>query len=328
MIRKALLVLTVLAGVLIRGPVEAQQSKVEGKRLGPGDHSLTLKVGDLERRYVIHVPKGYDGEKPVPVVIMFHGGGGVAKAAMKETGWADKADQAGFLAVFPEGSPPDPSKPGNFRTNPQTWNDGSGRFHAGKRNVDDAAFTKAVIDDLSARFRVDPRRIYLTGFSNGSSLTYRLGVELSDRIAAIAPVASSGLRLKEPLEPKRPMSMITIQGTADPRNPIEGGDVKNFDFIDRRPPIRVSVERWAKLLGCPPEPKVLRDAGGVKALAYGPGKEGSEVIFYIIEGMGHPWPGGVSLLPEWLVGKTTDKLKANGVIWEFFQKHALSKEGK
>ena len=328
MIGKTLLVLTVLAGVLIRGPVEAQQPKLEGKRLGPGDHSLTLKVGDLERRYVVHVPKSYDGKKPVPVVIMFHGGGGVAKAAMKETGWADKADQAGFLAVFPEGSPPDPSKPGNFRTNPQTWNDGSGRFHAGEKNIDDAAFTRALLDDLNARFHVDRRRIYLTGFSNGSSLTYRLGAELSDCIAAIAPVASSGLRLKEPLELKRPVPMITIQGTADPRNPLEGGDVKNFDYIDQRPPIKNSIERWAKLLDCRVEPQVVRDKDGVKLLRYGPGQDGSEIDFYIIEGMGHTWPGGISLLPESLVGKRTDKLKANDVIWEFFQKHALPEAGQ
>lgn len=122
--------------------------------------------------------------------------------------------------------------------------------------------------------------------------------------------------------------MITIQGTADPRNPIEGGDMKNFEFIDRRPSIKVSVKRWANLLGCPPKPKDLRDAGRVKTLAYGPGKEGSEIVFIIVEGMGHTWPGNVSLLPKSLVGKTTNKLKANDVIWEFFQKHALPKEGK
>jgi polyhydroxybutyrate depolymerase len=296
--------------------------------LAPSDHRISIAVNGANHEYMVHVPRGYDGKKPVPVVVMFHGGGGVALAAMKETHLADKADQACFLAVFPEGTAPDPTKPGNFRTNPQTWNDGSGRFHAGEKNIDDAVFVRALLDDLSTRFTVDARRIYLTGFSNGSSLTYRLGVELSDRIAAIAPIASSGLRLKDPLTLKRPVPMITIQGTADPRNPIEGGDVKNFDFIDRRPPIKVSVERWAKLLSCPAEPQVLRDEGGVKVLRYGPGKEGSEIHFFIIEGMGHTWPGGESLLPESLVGKTTDKLKANDVIWEFFAKHPMPEAGK
>lgn len=299
------------------------RAQPDGRQLGPGDHSMTLKVGDLERRYIVHVPLQYDGKKSVPVVIMFHGGGGMARATMKETGWTDKADQAGFLAVFPEGSPPNPSKPGNFRTNPQTWNDGSGRFHAGDKNIDDTGFTRALIDDIDSRFRVNPRRIYLTGFSNGSSLTYRLGVELSDRIAAIAPVASSGLHLKNPVL-KRPVPMITIQGAADPLNPLEGGDVKVFGRIDTRPPIKDSIERWAKMLGCPTEPKVMLEKDGVKTLHYGPGKDGSEIIFYIIEGMGHTWPGGVNLLPQSIVGKTTDKIKANDVIWDFFTKHPMS----
>ncbi|MBF0476059.1 MAG: hypothetical protein HQK59_09540 [Deltaproteobacteria bacterium] len=56
-------------------------------------------------------------------------------------------------------------------------------------------------------------------------------------------------------------------------------------------------------------------------MAYGPGKESSEVVWYTIEGMGHTWPGGTHFLPEKLIGKPSDKLKANDVIWEFFQKH-------
>lgn len=292
------------------------------KPFAPGQHRLSISVNGAKREYVVHVPKRYDGKKPVSVVIMFHGGGGTAKAAMKETGWTDKADRDGFLAVFPEGSAPDPTRPGNFRTNPQTWNDGSGRFHAGEKNIDDAAFIRAMLDNLDARFNVNPRAIYLTGFSNGSSLTYRLGAELSDRVAAIAPVASSGLRVKDPVL-KRPVPMITIQGTADPRNPLEGGDVKVFGRIDKRPPIKNSVERWAKLLDCRVEPKVVRDKDGVKVERYGPCKDGSEIDFYMIEGMGHTWPGGVSLLPESLVGKRSDKINANDAIWEFFAKHPM-----
>ena len=298
--------------VLISCTGNAGQREAEAKQMGPGDYSLTLKVGDRERRYIVHVPKSYDGRRPVPVVVMFHGGGGTAKAAITETGWADKADQAGFLAAFPEGSSPDPSKPGNFRKNPQTWNDASKRFFAEKMKIDDGAFTRAVIDDLTARFNVDVKRVFLTGFSNGSSLTYRLGVELSDRVAAIAPVASSGLRLADPLKLQRPVSMIAIHGMADRLNPLEGGDVKGLGRTDAdpRPPIKDSVERWARMLACPSKPEMSLNTNGVRALRYGPGTKGSEVDFYTIEDTGHTWPGGVSLLPQWLVGKTTNKIKA------------------
>ncbi len=321
MIRKYFFILIVLVGVC--GLVEAQDSRFEEKRLGPGDHSLTLKVGDRERRYVVHAPKGYDGKKLVPVVIVFHGGGGTARAAMKETGWADKADQAGILAVFPEGSAPDPSQPGNFRTNPQTWNDGSGRFYAGEKNIDDVGFARALLDDLIVRCNVDQRRIYATGFSNGASMVYRLGAELSNRIAAIAPVSSTGLRVKT-AKLDRPVSMVGIHGTADPRSPFDGDATNLFGGKrDKRRPPRESILQWAKLCGCSEELKTVRDQDGIKVIAYVPCKDGAEVIFHIVEGMGHTWPGGRSLLPKWLVGKTTDKLKANDVIWEFFEKHSI-----
>src|SRR5262245_35564189 len=74
----------------------------------PGDHDLVIRVGDLDRRYTVHVPLGYDGTKSVPIVVMLHGGGGTGKAAATETGWAAKADEVGFLVVFPDATPPDP----------------------------------------------------------------------------------------------------------------------------------------------------------------------------------------------------------------------------
>jgi len=81
---------------------------------------------------------------------------------------------------------------------------------------------------------------------------------------------------------------------------------------------------WTKMIGCSLRPKVARDENGVKALDYGPCDGEAEVVFYIIEGMGHTWPGGKNRLPEWMVGKTTDKLNATDVLWEFFQGHPMS----
>ena len=311
--------------VLVPIGADAAQPMEKGLQLGLGDHALNLKVGDRERRFTVHVPASYDGKRSLPIVVMFHGGGGTAKDAMTETGWTEKADEAGFIVAFPEGISPDPSKPGHFRHNPQAWNDGSKRFLAEKMDIDDGAFTRALLDDLAARLNIDARRIFLTGFSNGSSLTYRLGVELSDRVAAIAPVASSGLRLADPLTLKRPVSLVAIHGMADRLNPFGGGDVRGIgrSDIDRRPPIKESVERWARMLACAGTPEMLLDKDGVKALRYGPGTKGSEVVFYTIEDTGHTWPGGVSLLPQWLVGKTTKKMKATDVIWDFFAKHPM-----
>lgn len=295
--------------------------------LGYGDQSLTIKVDGLERRYLVHVPPEYDGKKPVPVVIVFHGGGGTARDAMHETGWAPKADQEGFLAVFPEATPPDATRPSRFGTNGQVWNDGSGRFHAGQNSVPDVEFISAMIDDLIERFNVDRRRIYTTGFSNGASMAFRVGVELSARIAATAPVAGT-LWLKQP-KLDRPVSLYYITGDADPLNPLEGGTPKFATGAASRemasqtkPPAREQVATWARLLGCQADPISAPAAPGVTTLIYSGGRDDSEVRFTIIKDHGHVWPGGKNLLPESWVGKASDTFKATDAIWEFFQRHA------
>ncbi|MBM3470200.1 MAG: hypothetical protein FJX73_05345 [Armatimonadetes bacterium] len=170
---------------------------------------------------------------------------------MRETGWTAKADEAAFLAVFPEATGPDPRAPGSFADNPQTWNDGSGRFHSGSTNVDDVGFVSALLDDLASRFVVDVRRIFVTGFSNGASMAYRVGAELSGRIAAVAPI-SGHLWLKDP-QFLRPVPLISIAGLADPLNPPDGGEIRvPGGGFEHRPPLRDSVLRWSKWNGCPP----------------------------------------------------------------------------
>jgi polyhydroxybutyrate depolymerase len=299
----------------------------------PGDHPLTLKAGGLERHYIVHVPRGDDGKKPLPVVIMFHGGGGTSQGAMRETGWTQKADAEGFLAVFPDATPPDPTKPGRFGSNGQIWNDGSGRFHAGEKQIPDIAFVNAMLDDLAKRFTVDRKRVYATGFSNGASMAFRVGAELSERIAAIAPV-SGALWIKD-LKPARPVSLFYITGDADPLNPLAGGVPKfatggaSKDMLSqKKPPAREHVAAWARAIGCEAEPETLTSTPGVTTLIYHKGRGGSEVRFATIKGHGHIWPGGENLLPESWVGKASDKFHATDAIWDFFQNHTLQSRDK
>ncbi len=290
----------------------------------PGRHTFALEAGGVERSYVVHVPASYDPATPSPVVIMFHGGGGTARGAMWQTGWTDKAEEEGFLAVFPEGTRADPTWPARFLYNPQTWNDGSGRINLGaaRRQVAEVEFVRAMIEDLCVRFAVDRRRIFATGFSNGASMAFRVGRELPKCLAAIAPVAGNDWSQQSTIE--RPVPVLYITGTSDPLNPIEGGEiwVGSLSFGEK-PPLRDLIQKWVRLLGCPPDPRVLYDKDGVKGIAYGPGKDRSEVVLYTIEGMGHTWPGGTCLLPRRMVGETSDKIEATDVIWEFFQRHPL-----
>lgn len=306
-----------------------QAASAQPATWGAGDHDFTIRAGRLERRYTVHVPPGYDGKKPVPVVVMLHGGGGTSRAAAFETGWGAKADEKGFLAVFPNAMPPDPDAPSSFARNPQLWNDGSDRFYPGQNAADDVGFIDAMLDDLDSRFRVDRDRVFVTGFSNGASMSFRIGAELSTRIAAIAPVA--GASWMNRLAPARPLSMLYLTGTADPLNPIEGGVPRlatgGSDRVrgKAKPPVLDSILKWVNALGCATPPRETSQASGVRAETYGPCRGGAEVVYIAVEGLGHTWAGGRSLLAESMVGARSDKIRATDVIWSFFEQHPRSR---
>ena len=317
------LVVVILLACMSGGAGRAHATQPKGA--SSADRDFTLRVGELQRHYTVHLPPSYDGRTPVPVVVMLHGAGGAGKAAATETGWGAKADEAGFLVVFPDAMPRDPTQAGSFARNPQLWNDGSERFHSGQKAPDDVGFLDAMLDDLLARFSVDTGRVFVTGFSNGASMSFRIGTESSKRVAAIAPVA--GASWLEPLELERPVPMIYITGTADPLNPIEGG-VPRLAFgagaqvhAKSKPPVRESILKWANALGCPVTARATSEANGVRTESYGPGRGGAEVVYVTVEGLGHTWAGGKSLLPEFMVGKRSDKIQATDVIWEFFLNH-------
>lgn len=247
---------------------------------------------------------------------------------MWETEWAMKAEKKGFLVVFPNAMSRDPAQPSSFARNPQLWNDGSDRFYPGQKAPDDVGFIAAMLDDLSARFEVDERRVFVTGFSNGASMSFRVGAELSDRIAAIAPVA--GALWFDPPQFRHPVPMCYITGTADPLNLIEGGVPKlAAGASDRvrakpKPPVRDSILKWAKALGCPATTPSTSDAHGVRTETYSACMGAAEIVYIAVDGLGHTWAGGRSLLPESMVGKTSNSIRATDVIWEFFEKHARS----
>ena len=292
----------------------------------PGKHDYTLKDGEWTRRYTVHVPPGYDGKKPLPVVVMLHGGGGMSKGAAEETGWDVKADKENFLAVFPNALARDPEKPGSFARNPQLWNGGSDRFYPGQKAPDDVAFLNTLLDELCAKFSVDARRIFVTGFSNGASMTFRFGAAEAKRIAAIAPAA--GACWLEPLKVERPVAMCYLTGRADPLNLLDGGIPKMaFGASTRemrakpKPPVRDSILKWAKAIGCPAVAAKTNETNGVRIETFGPGRGDSEIVFVTVADQGHTWAGGKSLLPERWVGKTTDKLNATDFVWDFFKNH-------
>jgi polyhydroxybutyrate depolymerase len=298
--------------VVLSGNIAAAQA-----RLTPGTFEYMLNIGSMERHYIVHIPRRV--ASLAPVLIVLHGAGGNADNALAQGKWIAKSEKEGFVAVALDGTRKFENQPANLLTNPPLWNDGSGRGATARREVDDVGFVNAVIDELIRRGGVDSKRIYVTGFSNGASMTWRVGAELSLRVAAIAPV--SGHLWLNDLGLDRPISALFIAGTADPLNPINGGPAKDpwTGLNSRKPPMKDSLNAWLKAIACSAAPKVATE-NGVTQTVYSRCKDGTEVIYYVIEGMGHTWPGGRSFLPESVIGKATDKIDATDVIWAFFQR--------
>jgi polyhydroxybutyrate depolymerase len=206
-----------------------------------------------------------------------------------------------------------------------TWNGGNCCGYAMTNKIDDVALMNAMLDDLAKVVKVDAKRVYATGMSNGAIISYRLASELSDRIAAIAPV--SGPMGTEKCTPKRPVPVIHFHGTDDQNSPIKGGKGEkslsgtNFYSVEH------SIKAWIKANGCKDEPVTVelpdraKDGTRVFRKTYGGGKDGTEVVLVVIEGAGHTWPGrepGVRML-----GKSTKNISANEEMWKFFQNHPM-----
>lgn len=287
-----------------------------------GVKRITLAAGGDNREYLLFEPPAATGRRSdrLPLVVFLHGAGGTAEWADGETGWSALAGREQFLLVLPEARPPHPDKPPKFLSNPQRWNDGSPGPTGDPSAAGDVAFLAATVDDAVARTGADPRRVYVSGFSNGAGMAFRAAAELSDRVAAVAPVA--GYWAKSVAPPARPVPTLYLIGDVDPLVPLRGGDVRSpwMHRLIRRPPVADTLERWARAIGCEPVPLAESDADGVRVERH-PGPVEFRTV--VVEGLGHHWPGGKGQLNHRIAGPSSGRANATLEIWRFFQKHAM-----
>jgi polyhydroxybutyrate depolymerase len=289
--------------------------------LQPAEHPIesglqlrAVTTDDRLRRYLVYAPPQYDPARPTPVVIAFHGGGGSPQSMIRLSGLNHKADDAGFIVVYPFGTAPDGS-------NSYTWNGGRCCGYAQDTNTDDVGFIDTLLDDLAIAANTDPDRIYATGMSNGAILSYRLANELSHRIAAIAPVA--GPPAQKTVAPSRAVPVMHFHGTADELAPFEGGPGANNNTVFF--PVKDSVLEWVEANHCDPTPTVTQlpdtadDNTTVTETRWTGGTNDAEVVLYTIENGGHTWPGRQPVAD--FLGASTRDINANDLMWTFFTKH-------
>ncbi len=278
----------------------------------PGDAQRSLRVGGLTRTYVVHFPAGRPAGRALPLVVVFHGGGGNAKLAARMSGMSERADREGFIVAYPNGTGP-------FQSGRLTWNTWVCCGTAYQMRVDDVAFVRAMVQAVAGEYPVDRKRIYATGMSNGGMMAYRVGCEAADLFAAIAPVA--GALDTEACNPSGPVSVVAFHGTADQHIRYEGGPPTAA--LDRSPrvdrPVAYAMRFWAWRNDCAPAPARERK-GNILHETYACKAPGAGLELYAIEGQGHAWPGGQKGVAASADAPSTE-ISATDVMWEFFARH-------
>jgi polyhydroxybutyrate depolymerase len=257
----------------------------------------------------------------MPVMVALHGGGGNANQFKKEIKLDKLADKEHFIAVYPNGTGP-------YKEKFLTWNAGEHCCGwASDNNIDDVGFLSAVLDDLEHKTKVDGKRIYVTGHSNGAIMAYRFAAEQAERVAAVVPVAGA---LDLPvINPVKPVPLLHIHSQDDPRALYTGGLGPPFPGTERRTlhaSVREGIDRWARRSGCKPNP-VERESERnsqrypeqtLTRWIWQDCLPGGDVEHVLLTGVGHGWPGvRVRFSLQRLIGRDTKLLNATEAAWYF-----------
>jgi len=308
------LLLTVLSGLLMVAPTSAQ-----GEILF---EEYTLIYDGRERFYLLYLPPQYDGITPLPLVFVLHGGGGNPYMYDEMTGFGQKAQDEGFILVYPAGT-------GQFQRQLLTWNSGYCCAYAYENDVDDVGFFQELVASLTSQYTIDPARIYVAGHSNGGMMAYRLGAEMSDIFAAVGIMAGTIGGYPTPTsddlfiipQPQNPVSVIHIHGMEDEQVRYEGG-VNKLNSPSRRNDLSVAdaMAFWVDVNQCDPTPIIEKfDDDMVIVDTYSCDATGTGLKLISIVDGGHSWAGG--FVDRQRADPPSLRVSATDEIWAFFESH-------
>lgn len=269
----------------------------------------TITVGGLDRSYTLRLPSIYDGTTPLPLVICMHGGFGSGTQVENQSQLTAKAELEGFVIVYPEGT-------GTIRT----WNAGGCCGAAVNNNMDDVGFIDALLDELIANHAIDTTRIYATGMSNGGFMSYRLACELSERIAAIAPVSAS--MTIAVCQPTRSVPVISFHSYQDSNVPYLGGVGDGVSNHCNSPQDSV-LTAFALHADCATLRDTLQHDATMTVVRWHECDCQQEMLQYMTQDGGHSWHGGTG---TGIGDPPSTAVSANELMWDFFQQHTLSCE--
>ena len=274
----------------------------------PGTTTHYMTVGNYPRDYVLHVPSRRpatpgDTLAPLPLLLVLHGSSGTAEDIRQTTQMDALGDAHGFVIAYPDGT----NGGGLFASD---WNGGACCGSAARDNVDDVGFISALATEISRNLPVDPKRIYIAGFSSGAIMAYHAACKLAPMIAGIAVV--SGSLKDDNCAPGRAVPLIAVQGTDDTEVPYD-------DIALTQPPLTVtgvaaqlppSVQFWVAMDGC--DGAVVNQQSTDVVLTTFSSCTGASVVLYTIQGGWHEWPTLNSDAP-------LSELSASNAIIQYFE---------
>jgi polyhydroxybutyrate depolymerase len=286
-------------------------------------------TGPRSRSWIAYAPPDYDPTQPTPVVVLLHGRPANAASMAAISGMNDVAARHNFIVVYPEGLD-------------NEWN---AQFDLAGRSIsltgqsatlpqDDVGFLTTLMDDLAVDFNIDRTRLYQGGFSNGGFMTHRMACSAGDTFAAFAAVgAALYVELSSHCQRSPPTPILLMHGSGDPSVPIDGVEVPNSqggEPIRITRSVRETVAAFARRNHCETRgaSTTFAESGrspGTYVVRYTPYgcDEGEDVVYYLINGGGHTWPGAEGMMPAEFFGPTNLDFNASETIWEFFAAHTL-----
>jgi polyhydroxybutyrate depolymerase len=274
----------------------------------PGDRMVRFSVDGASHQALMHVPAGARGR--LPLVVAFHGAYDEPRGTSIYYGLSKLADREHFAVLYPQAS------------HDRFW-----QLERGQH--EDVEQVRALLDRAERASCIDRSRVYATGVSNGGGFTARLGCEMADRFAAIAPVAG-GYVPRARCRPGRPVPVLEIHGTDDDVVPYEGTPPGRSQSVAGFLSVADFLRRWTALDSCRGGPKRTTPRPGVTRLRWSRCAGGSAVEHLKLAGTDHGWPGGdwsesgkkTPSPPHDPTGVDTAKL-----VWSFLSRFRLPASG-
>ncbi len=271
-------------------------------------YNETIIIDGITRSYTLQLPQNYYETAALSLVIALHGGSGSAAQFENTSKLSQKANTAGFIVVYPNGT-------GTL----QTWNAGNCCGSAVNNSINDVTFISMLIDKLITNYKVNAKKVYATGHSNGGMLCYRLACELSNKIAAIAP-NSSTMVMPIACTPARTMPILHMHAIPDKNVPYLGGYGIGISGI-YHPPLDSVLNVWNTINNCTIRNQVITSISGFTFKKSTMCNNNVSIHYYLTNDGGHGWPGGLPGGPNSDIPSTA--INANDLLWDFFNTYQL-----